>query len=205
MTVPLMIRAVRTPCTAALAGALLMLLAGTAPDSFGGPAPGCQNFSGSWQTKDLAVSEMLILQSGCTLEGSFKVAGGAKKRFTHKFAATASGSTATGTVTRTDPAGCKTNIHFTLAAERGNLVYRATDTDGACQVPVDFTELREWQRIAPTRVALVFRCPNCGAELGRCTGNVVGSRCTYCASPAGGCRCPYCKGSFYEIAHVHNY
>jgi len=179
---------------------------GTTRDSLANASAGCQDFSGSWQTKDLAISEMHITQYGCALEGSFKVAGGgSKKGFKHKLKATASGSTATGSVTRTDPGGCKTQLNVTLAMERGTLVYHTTHTDGACELPAGFTEHRDWQRIVTTRKALAFTCPNCGSVLGRCSGNEVGARCVYCSSPAGHCKCPYCRGEFYEISHAHNY
>lgn len=105
--------------------ALPVFFLGTTRDSLVRAFAGCQDFSGSWQTNDLAVSEMRISQYGCALEGSFKVAGGgSRKGFKHKLKATASGSTATGSVTRTDPGGCKTQLYITLAMERGNLVYR---------------------------------------------------------------------------------
>lgn len=177
----------------------------TTGGSWASASGGCQDFSGSWQTKDLATSELRISQSGCTLEGSFKVAGGgSRKGFKHKLRATASGATAAGSVTRTDPGGCRTQLYITLAMERGNLVYRTTHTDGACELPAGFTERRDWQRIATTRTVLAFRCPNCGNVLGRCSGNEPGGRCVYCSSPSGNCRCPYCGGKFYEISHAHN-
>ena len=177
----------------------------TTPVSSVSATGGCQDFSGAWQTKDLAVSEMRISQRGCALEGSFKVAGGgSKKGFKHTLKATASGAAATGSVTRTDPGGCKTQLYITLAMERGNLVYRTTHTDGACEVPAGFTERRDWQRVVSTRTVLEFRCPDCGAVLGRCAGNEVGGRCVYCQSPSRSCRCPYCNGAFYEISHRHD-
>jgi hypothetical protein len=165
----------------------------------------CQDFSGTWQSKDLAVSEMRLSQAGCKLEGSFKVTGGgSKKGFKHQLKATATGSTAAGSVTRTDPGGCKAQLDITLAMEGGHLVYRTTHTDGACGLAAGFTERRDWQRVVSTRSVLVFRCPDCGAVLGKCAGNEPGGTCIYCKSPSRSCRCPYCNGAFYEISHRHD-
>lgn len=172
----------------------------------GSAAPECQDFSGVWQTKDLALSELRIMQYGCALEGAYKApAGGSKKKVKHTLKATASGSAATGSVTRTDPAGCKAQLFVTLALERGNLTFQTTHTDGACQLAAGFAERRDWQRIAAARSVLPFHCPNCGQALGKCGGNTLGARCTYCSSPSGQCRCPFCGGKFYEISHAHNY
>lgn len=188
-----------------VAFAIFLIFIGTAGDLSAGNASACQDFSGAWHTKDLAASEMRISQRGCALEGVFKAANaGSQKKLKHSLNATAVGSTATGWVTRTDSTGCKAQIKIALSMEGDKFVYRTIETDGKCELPVEFTESREWLRVSSTRQSLAFLCPSCGQEMGRCAGNVPGARCTYCSSPSGQCRCPICGKRFYEASHAHN-
>jgi hypothetical protein len=191
--------------SAAAAVALAIFFIGTAWDALAGDARACPDFSGAWHTKDLAASDLRVSQRGCALEGSFTAANGAsKKKLKHTFTATANGPTATGSVIRTDPTGCKTQLKITIVMERDKLAYRTTQSDGACDLAAEFTEQRDWLRIASIRQALAFRCPACGQVLGNCAGNIVGSRCVLCASPSGQCVCRFCGKKFYEISHAHN-
>ena len=183
---------------------LLWLIALPGLPGWAGAPPKCQDFSGSWQSKDPAASELRITQYGCALEGSFKLdAGGAGKRIRHKVRATASGATASGSVSRTDAGGCTTELNVSFAMERGSLVQLTSRTEGACGVPAGFTERREWKRVVALRTVLPFRCPVCGNEFGKCSGNEPGGRCVYCSSPSGNCRCPVCGAKSYEISHSH--
>ena len=189
----------------AAAAALAIFLIGTPRGASAGDARPCQDFSGAWHTKDLAASELHVSQRGCALQGTFTAANGAsKKKLKHTFTATATGPTATGSVIRTDSTGCKTQLNITIAMERDKLVYRTVRSDGACDLPPEFTEHRDWLRIPSFRQVLAFHCPECGQVLGKCAGNIVGTRCTFCASPSGQCVCTFCGKKFYEISHVHN-
>ena len=191
--------------SAAAAVALAIFSMGTARNASAGDTRACQDFSGEWHTRDTAASDLRVLQRGCALEGSFTAANGAsKKKLKHTFKATANGPTATGSVIRTDSTGCKTQLQITMVMEREKLVYQTTQTDGACDLPAEFTEHRDWIRIPSIRQVLAFHCPECGQVLGKCAGNIVGSRCVFCASPNGQCRCPFCGKKFYEISHAHN-
>jgi hypothetical protein len=191
--------------SAAAAVALAVFFIGTAGDALAGDARACQDFSGAWHTKDSAASELRVLQRGCVLEGSFTAANGAsKKKLKHTFTAIVSGPTATGSVIRTDHTGCKTQLKITIVMERDKLVYRTTQSDGARDLPPGFTEHRDWLRISSIRQVRAFHCPDCGQVLGKCAGNIVGSRCVFCASPSGQCVCTLCGKKFYEISHAHN-
>jgi len=83
---------------------------------------------------------MVVTQEGCTFRSSFVGIAGTK----HKVVGTVNGSI---TVTRSTLEGCVTVMKATVVRNGDRLNMQFSETNGTCNLPKSFPQLRVWQLV----------------------------------------------------------
>jgi hypothetical protein len=107
-------------------------------------AQSCPSIAGRWDNTAVDGHEahdltpMVVVQEGCTFRSSFGGIAGTK----HKVVGNVNGSI---TVTRSTLEGCVTVMKATLVRNGDRLNMQFSETNGTCNLPKSFPQLRVWQ------------------------------------------------------------